>query len=129
MSIIYSAEIRWIIAGNAPTSIKRWYEDDKQCNREKVRVDYYLRFPGDEFVGIKLRKYEDGGQNLEFKPIKKSAVAWQLSSEIAGRVEEWEKGLHKDSCKSGHSIYEGATGRLFLLFRTDELYRLFEILE
>jgi hypothetical protein len=60
MSILYSTEIRWIIAGIAPASIKRWYEGDAWCNREKVRVDYYLTFPGDAFVGVKLRKYEDG---------------------------------------------------------------------
>ena len=87
MSILYSTEIRWIIAGLAPASIKRWYEGDAWCHREKVRVDYYLTFPGDEFVGIKLRKYEAGAQNLEFKPLKKSAVALQLPPGIAGRVE------------------------------------------
>ena len=38
-------------------------------------------------------------------------------------------GLHKDSCKSGHSIRAGFAGGLFLLFRTDELHRLFQILE
>ena len=38
-------------------------------------------------------------------------------------------GLHKDSCKSGHSIREGYAGGLFLLFRTDKLHHLFEILE
>jgi len=38
-------------------------------------------------------------------------------------------GLHKDSCKSGHSIRAGSAGGLFLLFRTDELHRLFQILE
>jgi hypothetical protein len=91
MSILYSTEIRWIIAGKAPASIKRWYEGDAFCNREKVRVDYYLKFPGDEFVGVKLRKYVDGGQNLEFKPIKQSAIALQLPPGIAGRVEAWEK--------------------------------------
>ena len=91
MAIQYSAEIRWIVAGKAPASIKRWYEGDAFCNREKVRVDYYVKFPGDAFVGIKLRKYADGRQNLEFKPIKKSNVALELPSGISGRVEEWEK--------------------------------------
>jgi hypothetical protein len=38
-------------------------------------------------------------------------------------------GLHKDSCKSGHSIHKGYAGRLFLLFRTDEFHRLFQLLE
>ena len=90
MAIQYSAEIRWIIAGKAPASIKRWYEGDALCNREKVRVDYYLKFPGDEFVGIKLRKYPDGNQNLEFKPIKQG-IALQLPTGIVGRAEEWEK--------------------------------------
>ena len=90
MAIQYSAEIRWIIAGKAPASIKRWYEGDALCNREKIRVDYYLKFPGDEFVGIKLRKYPDGNQNLEFKPIKQG-IALQLPTGIAGRGEEWEK--------------------------------------
>src|SRR5438128_7415266 len=41
----------------------------------------------------------------------------------------WIMGLHKDSCKSGHSIREGYADGLFLLFRTDELHHLFEILE
>ena len=35
MSILYSTEIRWIIAGIAPASIKRWYEGDAWCNRER----------------------------------------------------------------------------------------------
>ena len=78
MSILYSTEIRWIIAGIAPASIKRWYEGDALCNREKVRVDYYLKFPGDAFVGVKLRKYDDGAQNLEFKPLKKSAGSFSF---------------------------------------------------
>src|SRR6266542_1659767 len=91
MGIQYSTEIRWIIAGKAPASIKRWYEGDGFCNREKVRVDYYLKFPGDEFVGIKLRKYPEGGQNLEFKPIKRGTIVLQLPTGIVGRGEDWEK--------------------------------------
>jgi hypothetical protein len=91
MSIVHSAEIRWIIAGEVPAEIKNWYENDPFCNREKIRVDYYLKFTGDDFIGIKLRQYADGEQNLEFKPIKKGAVSMQLPPGIAGRVDEWDK--------------------------------------
>jgi hypothetical protein len=91
MNLAYSAEIRWILDGDAPTEVKAWFEKDKFCRREPVRLDYYLKFPGDEFVGIKLRTYPEGGQNLEFKPIIRTIENAQLPDGITGRAEEWEK--------------------------------------
>jgi hypothetical protein len=123
MPIQYSAEIRWIIAGKAPASVKAWYEGDTFCNREKIRVDYYLKFPGDEFVGIKLRKYPDGGQNLEFKLIKKSAVDLQLPTGIVGRVEEWEKWSTDAEAATGFSNLLSRQKNVWLALRKDRWLR------
>jgi hypothetical protein len=89
--ILQTIEIRWIIPGEAPAAVKDWYERDPLCSAEKPRVDYYLKFPGDEFIGIKLRRYTGDEHNLEFKPVKKASVSLPLPSGIGGRVEEWEK--------------------------------------
>jgi hypothetical protein len=91
MSVLHSAEVRWIIAGDAPIGIKEWFNGDPSCDHEAVRIDYYLKFPGDEYIGIKLRRYNDGRQNLEFKPVWRNRIALQLPAGITGRVEEWGK--------------------------------------
>jgi hypothetical protein len=69
MSILHGAEARWVISGLVPVDIKHWFANDPKCRHEESRVDYYRKFIGDQFIGIKLRKYESGDQKLEFKPI------------------------------------------------------------
>ena len=60
-------------------------------------------------------------------------IAEHLETFLASLADDPEAtglpGLHKDSCKSGHNIRAGSAGGLCLLFRTDELHRLFQILE
>ena len=64
MTIIHSAEVRWVTPGFVPENIKNWFKSDPNCRKEKTRIDYYLKFFGDQCIGIKLRKYASGDQKL-----------------------------------------------------------------
>jgi len=91
MTIMHSAEVRWIIPGTVSENIKKWFKKDPNCRMEKTRIDYYLKFFGDRCIGIKLRKYDSGDQKLEFKPVFKNNVNVKLPDGISGKVEQWEK--------------------------------------
>jgi len=123
MSLTYSAEIRWILDGEAPTAVKVWFEKDKLCDKEETRIDYYLKFPGYEFVGIKLRKYPEGGQNLEFKPIIRTIQNAQLPDGITGRAEEWEKWSIKDRAAEQYAQMLDGKKDAWLAVRKDRWLR------
>ena len=91
MTIFHSAEVRWIISGLVPENIRNWFKNDKNSKKENTRIDYYLKFLGDQYIGIKLRKYESGDQKLEFKPVFKTSFKVKLPDGISGKVEQWQK--------------------------------------
>ena len=92
-NILRSAEVRWIIEGEAPQVVRDWFAHDKKCKAEGPRVDYYWNVPNCEFTGIKLRKYPEANRNsnLEFKPLVQIVREFVLPDGVHGQVDVWDK--------------------------------------
>lgn len=86
-----SAEVRWFFkvpaeAEAIPSEVETWFCRGKALPVEE-RDDTYLRFPGCETVGVKLR----AGKNFEIKALCTPPVRTHFTPTVMGNVDTWLK--------------------------------------
>lgn len=82
-----SLEIRWFGPGQAPVVLAHRM-DELGAPDPDDRTDTYLRLPGTEDVGVKLR---DRGQAFEIKLRERNLGESKLNGTPTGAVERWQK--------------------------------------
>jgi hypothetical protein len=97
-----SAEVRWFFkvpaeAGAIPSEVEAWFRQGKALPIEE-RDDTYLRFPGCETVGVKLR----AGKSFEIKARCTPPVRTHFTPTVMGNVDTWLKwsSSHRDLVES-----------------------------
>jgi hypothetical protein len=88
---MHSAEIRWFFDEQLPHDVDRWFCSEALCHSEDPRTDAYLRLPGCESVGIKLRE-----GNLEVKALCGSSRDVAFGNDVGGITSTWVKWSLKD---------------------------------
>ncbi|MGD2039724.1 MAG: hypothetical protein PVH11_02790 [Anaerolineae bacterium] len=82
-----SVEVRWFYRGAIPPAVGAWFRAGlPQASAEPVRTDRYLRLPGNQSLGIKVR-----GGLLELKQRQESFGLHSFSPRAKGWVERWRK--------------------------------------
>lgn len=93
MSVLHSAEIRWILKGPVPDRVTSWF--GAVLGDVEDRVDLYLVFPGCESVGLKIRNAgEQSGSKMEVKALRSSPEVVGFAAEMIGRADAWVKWTH-----------------------------------
>ena len=87
-----SAEVRWFLAGRLPGEVAAWFVAADATNEPERRVDRYLRLPGAEGVGAKLR---DG--RFELKARTCAPTPLQFTPNVAGLADGWVKRSFADA--------------------------------
>jgi len=87
--MLTTSEMRWFFPGEIPKEIENWFatnilSGDSQTPED--REDWYLRIPGCETLGVKLRQ-----QRLEIKWRSTESGIWHLKDHVAGAAEKWVK--------------------------------------
>lgn len=84
---LHPVEVRWFYEGTIPPEILAWFQRGGQGPEEpSCRVDYYLRLPDRDSLGIKLRE-----GRLEIKQRCHQYGVVRLHERVTGRVEHWRK--------------------------------------
>lgn len=82
-----SAELRWFIKGDIPTSVEDWFNNfDVPPITQMPRTDYYLRLPDSKFIGIKMRE-----GRLEFKQRLGTTGQIHTGNGLNGIIEYYQK--------------------------------------
>ncbi|MFB2839204.1 hypothetical protein [Floridanema evergladense] len=87
--MLTTSEIRWFYQGEVAPAIKNWFTKDvlrENCQTFEQREDWYLRIPGCEFLGVKLRQ-----KQLESKLRVAELGVLYLSKNVIGSAEKWVK--------------------------------------
>jgi len=87
MHVFPTVEVRWFYEGRVPPDVLAWFQESGRGPEEpSCRVDYYLRFPDRDCLGIKLRE-----GRLEIKRRCHDFGVVRLHESVVGRVEHWRK--------------------------------------
>jgi hypothetical protein len=81
-----TVEVRWFLPGAMPEEVWAWFQEGRLVSAEPLRVDHYLRVPGSDAAGIKLRE-----GRIELKVRTSSHGAVRFSQGAEGLVEAWRK--------------------------------------
>jgi len=82
-----SVEARWFYGGTIPPQVLQWFREERGSLEEPAyRVDYYLRLPDRDSLGIKLRE-----GRLEIKQRHRRYGPIELHERATGLVEHWRK--------------------------------------
>jgi hypothetical protein len=80
-------EVRWFCEGTVSSEVWEWFQQGEQEPEEQAtRIDYYLRLPNTDFLGIKLREGK-----IEIKQRHCQHGVIHFHKRIAGMVEHWRK--------------------------------------
>jgi hypothetical protein len=86
-SVLPTWEVRWFLRGKVPAEVEAWFRQAGSALAPVARrVDHYLRLPGEDSWGIKLRE-----GRLEVKERQGSGKVATLHQLVAGRLEHWRK--------------------------------------
>ena len=85
--MIATVEVRWFSSGRPPSEIGDWFASlSGPQAHQPVRTDYYLKMPGEESLGIKIR---DGRIEIKQQESTFSLVLFQRG--VVGKVAGWRK--------------------------------------
>lgn len=79
-------EVRWFGAGKAPEAVRAWFAAAPEPAAPPPRVDHYLRLPGDDSLGIKLR---EGRVEVKQRRGEKETAAFH--ARVTGATAHWRK--------------------------------------
>jgi hypothetical protein len=80
-------EVRWFGRGGLPHEVQAWFESGhERPEQQPSRVDYYLRLPDTNSLGIKLREGK-----VEVKQLHQRHSAVRLHERVTGVMEHWRK--------------------------------------
>lgn len=83
-----TTEIRWFFQGEIPAEVQESYEAPALLPHahESERIDYYLWWPGNDRMGIKLRE-----GNIEMKHLKTPVKRSRFADHVRGYIGKWQK--------------------------------------
>lgn len=84
--MVRTAELRWFVEGPPPPALAEWFA--ARAGTRTRRVDRYLRLPGTDALGVKLR---GDGRRLELKLREQQRPAEGLPGGAEGQAEVWQK--------------------------------------
>jgi hypothetical protein len=80
-------ETRWFYPGPIPPDVLAWYHyGERAPEAQPTRIDYYLRLPDHDDLGIKLRE-----GRIEIKQRAEQYGVQHLHARVHGLVEGWRK--------------------------------------
>jgi hypothetical protein len=87
----YSAEVRWFLADPIPDELQAWFASTAAfppylAGWEAARSDRYLRLPGCQTLGAKLREGK-----FELKALCAAPTRFALPHGVVGRSDSWVK--------------------------------------
>jgi hypothetical protein len=82
-----TVETRWFGEGPLPRHVRDWFRSEGRCPEpQPIRTDYYLRLPGNQSLGIKMRE-----GRIELKQCLQVFGATDFRASITGVIEGWNK--------------------------------------
>jgi len=82
-----TVETRWFYPGPVPQDVLAWYHyGERAPEAQPTRIDYYLRLPGHDDLGIKFRE-----GRIEIKQRAEQYGVEHLHEHVCGLVEGWRK--------------------------------------
>lgn len=83
-----TTEARWFFEGCLPDHVRLWFMKNQTLSPEVAerRVDLYLRLPGVESLGVKLRE-----GLLQLKRRREALFETEVVTALAGKLELWTK--------------------------------------
>ena len=80
-------EVRWFGEGTVPAEVWEWFhQGEQEPEGQPTRIDYYLRLPNTDSLGIKLRE-----GRVEIKQRHRQHGVVHFHKRVAGVVEHWRK--------------------------------------